>query len=101
MRRAAHARHLGRLVERVLPAASYRQWVLTVPFPLRLRIARDPGELYAAVQLGQTVGFLECLAQWVLTRHEVPAATAEMRHHPAVGVLKPWIGRLAAGLGAA
>ena len=27
------------------PAASYRQWVLTVPFPLRLRIARDPGEL--------------------------------------------------------
>src|SRR6267154_5960885 len=25
-------------------AASYRQWVLTVPFPLRLRIARDPGE---------------------------------------------------------
>jgi len=35
----------ARLVERVLPAASYRRWVLTVPFPLRLRIARDPGEL--------------------------------------------------------
>src|SRR5712691_8295818 len=35
----------ARLVERVLPQASYRQWVLTVPFPLRLRIARDPGEL--------------------------------------------------------
>jgi hypothetical protein len=34
----------ARLVERVLPAASYRQRVLTVPFPLRLRIARDPGE---------------------------------------------------------
>jgi hypothetical protein len=92
----------ARLVERVLPAASYRQWVLTVRFPLRLRIARDPGELYAAVHLGQTVGFVEYLAQWVLTRHEVPAATAEMRrHHPALGVLKRWIGRLAAGLGAA
>ena len=35
----------ARQVERVLPAASYRQWVLAVPFPLRLRIARDPGEL--------------------------------------------------------
>ncbi len=35
----------ARLVERVLPAESDRQWVLTVPFPLRLRIARDPGEL--------------------------------------------------------
>ena len=32
----------ARLVERVLPTASYRKWVLTVPFPLRLRTARDP-----------------------------------------------------------
>jgi hypothetical protein len=32
----------ARLVERVLPAASHRQWVLTVPFPLRLRTACDP-----------------------------------------------------------
>jgi hypothetical protein len=28
-------------VERVPPGASYRQWVLTVPLPLRLRIALD------------------------------------------------------------
>ena len=35
----------ARLVERVLPAASHRPCVLTMPFPLRLRIARDPGEL--------------------------------------------------------
>jgi len=41
----------ARLVERVLPAASYRQWVLTVPFPLRLRIARDPGELSRVLNL--------------------------------------------------
>jgi hypothetical protein len=34
----------ARLVERGLPSASYRQWVLTVAFPLRLRIARDPGD---------------------------------------------------------
>jgi hypothetical protein len=41
----------ARLVERVLPAASYRQWVLTVPSPLRLRIARDPGELSRVLNL--------------------------------------------------
>jgi hypothetical protein len=40
----------ARLVERVLPA-SYRQWVLIVPFPLRLRIARDPGELSRVLNL--------------------------------------------------
>ena len=44
----------ARLVERVLPAASYRQWVLTVPFPLRLRIARDPGELSRVLNLFHT-----------------------------------------------
>ena len=41
----------AQLVERVLPAASYRQWVLTVPFPLRLRIARGPGELSRVLNL--------------------------------------------------
>ena len=30
------------LVTRVLPHAAYRQWVFTVPKPLRLRLARDP-----------------------------------------------------------
>jgi len=30
------------LVDRVLLAAPYRQWVLSVPKPLRLRLARDP-----------------------------------------------------------
>ena len=30
------------LVDRVLPLASYRQWVLSVPKRLRLRLARDP-----------------------------------------------------------
>ena len=38
-RRMAATAHL---VDRVLPAASYRQWVLSVPKPLRLRLARDP-----------------------------------------------------------
>ena len=41
----------ARLVERLLPAASYRQWVLTVPLPLRLRIARDPGKLSHVLNL--------------------------------------------------
>lgn len=40
----------AQLVEWVLPAASYRQSV-TVPFPLRLRIARDPGDLSRALNL--------------------------------------------------
>ena len=30
------------LVDRVLPAARYRQWVFTVPKSLRLRLAREP-----------------------------------------------------------
>jgi hypothetical protein len=30
------------LVDRVLPSAPYRQWVLSVPKPLRLRLAPDP-----------------------------------------------------------
>jgi len=30
------------LVDRMLPRAPYRQWVFTVPKPLRLRLARDP-----------------------------------------------------------
>ena len=30
------------LVDRVLPRAPYRQWVFTVPKPLRLRLAREP-----------------------------------------------------------
>jgi hypothetical protein len=36
------------LVDEVLPAAPYRQWVLTVPFRLRLLLARRP-ELVSAV----------------------------------------------------
>jgi len=47
----------ARLVERVLPVAPYRQWVLTVPFALRFRLARDParitevlGELQRAIR---------------------------------------------------
>jgi hypothetical protein len=31
------------LVDHVLPRALYRQWVVTVPKALRLRLARDPG----------------------------------------------------------
>ena len=31
------------LVTRVLPRAPYRQWVFTVPKPLRLVLAREPG----------------------------------------------------------
>lgn len=30
------------LIDHVLPRAPYRQWVFTLPKPLRLRLARDP-----------------------------------------------------------
>lgn len=59
-------------------------------------------ELYAALHLGQTIGFLETLAETVLVRHAVPAMTAEMRAcHPAFGILKGWITRLSDKLAAA
>ena len=39
------------LVDRVLPAVPYRQWVLTFPWPLRLPLARDAAFLSAALGL--------------------------------------------------
>ncbi len=39
------------LVTRVLPRAPFRQWVFTVPKPLRLRLARDPAWARWAGQL--------------------------------------------------
>ncbi|MBK6848228.1 MAG: transposase zinc-binding domain-containing protein [Proteobacteria bacterium] len=36
------------LVDHVLPSAPYRQWTLTFPYPLRLRLAREP-ELLSTV----------------------------------------------------
>ncbi len=32
----------ARWVDRLLPEVPWRQWVLTMPFPLRLRLAWDP-----------------------------------------------------------
>ena len=57
----------ARLVERVLPAASYRQWVLTVPFPLQLRIARDlfPSQKVHPDREGRTEGPLLALNSWI------------------------------------
>src|SRR5271170_302113 len=40
--RATVADTAAHLVTRVLPRAPYRQWVITVPKPLRLVLARDP-----------------------------------------------------------
>ncbi len=42
-RRTAHI--AADLVDRVLPEAPYRQWVLTFPFPLRFLLATDPAFL--------------------------------------------------------
>ena len=51
--RAAHGAQHGaaHLVASVLPRAPFRQWVFTVPKPLRLRLARDPAWARWAGQL--------------------------------------------------
>jgi hypothetical protein len=41
----------ARLIDRVLPEASYRQWVLTVPFALRYRLASDTAALTRVLRL--------------------------------------------------
>jgi hypothetical protein len=41
LRRPPDGRHRAHLVERVLPAVPVRQWVLTLPYPLRYRCAYD------------------------------------------------------------
>ena len=43
----------ARLVDRVVPEAPVRQWVLTFPFPLRLLIADQPEALTAVLAVGQ------------------------------------------------
>ena len=48
---AAHGRHRRAPGDRVLPRAPFRQWVFTVPKPLRLRLARDPAWARWAGQL--------------------------------------------------
>jgi hypothetical protein len=51
--RTAHGSQLGaaHLVTGVLPRAPFRQWVFSVPKPLRLRLARDPAWARWAGQL--------------------------------------------------
>jgi putative transposase/transposase-like zinc-binding protein len=47
------------LVDRVLPVAPYRQWVLTFPHPLRFRLARKP-----ALQTAVLAIFLAAVFAW-------------------------------------
>jgi hypothetical protein len=41
----------ARLIDQVLPEAAYRQWVLTVPFALRYRLASDTAALTRVLRL--------------------------------------------------
>ncbi len=50
------------LVDHVLPEAPMRQWVLTLPFPLRLRCAFDH-ELKSAVRRSFIASVFACLAR--------------------------------------
>ncbi len=54
------------LVDRVLPAAPYRQLVLSLPYKLRIHLARDPRFLSA--MLG---GYLKCVFAWQRHRGRV------------------------------
>jgi len=53
-------------VDRVLPAAPYRQLVLSLPYKLRIHLARDPRFLSA--MLG---GYLKCVFSWQRHRGRV------------------------------
>jgi Putative transposase/Transposase zinc-binding domain len=47
------------LVDHVLPSAPYRQWTLTFPYPLRLRLCREPALLSAVLS-----DFLRGVFRW-------------------------------------
>src|SRR4051812_16407661 len=53
---AAAAAHL---VGHVLPVAPYRQWTLSVPWRLRMRLARDPALLSKVLGI-----FVRAVARW-------------------------------------
>jgi hypothetical protein len=61
------------LVDRVIPDVPVRQWVLSFPFELRFRMARDP-DLTRAVR----GTFLRTLLRW-LERRAAPAGTRRAR----------------------
>ena len=55
-------------------------------------------ELYAAVQVCQTLGFRHRLAALTLEKFKIPRVTAEMRaYHPALGVIRQWATPLTRG----
>ena len=62
------------LVDRTLPRAPYRQWVLTVPWRIRLRLAADKQLLSRALSaLLRTYAFVE-VKNWsaeLRARHEI------------------------------
>jgi hypothetical protein len=47
------------LVDRVLPKVNYRQWVLSLPFKVRLLVGRDPNLLTDVLQI-----FIQCVFAW-------------------------------------
>jgi len=60
--------------DRVLPAAPYRQWVLSLPWALRLPVARDPSLLNAVSRV-----FFEEVRAWLrATAGPVPGARVEV-----------------------
>ena len=75
------------LVDRVLPLAPYRQLVLSLPYKLRIHLARDPSFLSA--MLG---GFLNSYFAW--QRHRGRAAGIEEGHTGAITFVQKFGGAL-------
>jgi len=60
--------------DRVLPVVPYRQWVLSLPWELRLPVARDPSLLNAVSRV-----FFEEVRAWLRgVAGEVPGARVEV-----------------------
>jgi hypothetical protein len=64
MRRAAHVATAGHLVDHVIPHVPVRQWVLSLPIPLRVLLAAQPELVTPLLQV----------VQRVITRHLLAAA---------------------------
>jgi hypothetical protein len=75
------------LVDRFLPSAPYRQLVLSLPYKLRIYLARDPRFLSAI--LG---GYLKCVFAW--QRHRGRVAGIEDGHSGAVTFVQRFGGAL-------
>ncbi|MDA0843486.1 MAG: transposase [Bacteroidetes bacterium] len=66
------------LVDNVLPAQPYRQWVLSLPYPLRFLLARDP----------EVLSLTLIITQQVISRYLTQQASPHVAHTGGVAVVQ-------------